>query len=605
MPRLSPDSDFVRGTANSSLDGSDVNNLTRVQHNVDAVNASNASTSGDSNAEQGRLPASTYADIETYKRSLEECYSETNGDRTSSGPLILRSAITSDAVPQRLDLNVAYEDTNQGMQQEGTGDHSINFVGDQERSVRRRTTSASTSSAVHRDNISSGLDLISNPSLGSASFRSPEEASLQHIPRSTSQLVRGTGVNIVGSSQRGPGFPFHANISRGSRLSFVEERLADIARHSSVGLASHGSQFQTSTNHNPPDSIGSNPESRVRSLRDPRLMRDARLNIALPPAAFAQPRSHLEDLELLTHSCSSNFSMSVWIFDVGDLLRSPLALGFIIEAFYWRSEEHNVDAVNASNASTLGDLKAEQGRLPASTYVNIETLDLNVAYEDTNQGIQQEGTGDHSITFVGDRERSARRGTTPASTSSAVHRDNISSGLDLISNPSLRRASFTSQEEASLQRHIPRSTSQLVPGTGVNVVGRGSRMSFIEERLAHIVRHSSVGLASLGSQLQTSTNHNPLDSIGGNLKSRVCSVRDPRLMRDAGRNVAFATRPTTAAFAQRRVNPTGLHPNILVGDVLMVSTVGGFGNGGVGSRCYGGEEEQLGAKNCRNKSASH
>ncbi|XP_057481129.1 uncharacterized protein LOC130768145 [Actinidia eriantha] len=286
MPRRSPDSDFVRGTANSSLDGSYVNNLTRVQHNVDAVNASNASTSRDSNAEQGRLLASTHVDIETYKRSLEECYSETNGNRTSSGPLILRSATTSDAVPQRLDLNVAYEDTNQGIQQEGTGDHSITFVGDQERSVRRRTTPASTSSAVHRDNISSGLDLISSPSLGSAPFTSPEEAS-------TSQLVRGTGVNIVGSSQRGPGFPFHANISRGSRLSFVEERLADIARHSSVGLPSHGSQLQTSTNHNRPDSIGSNLESRVRSLRDPRLMRDARRSFSLLPAAFAQPRRHL------------------------------------------------------------------------------------------------------------------------------------------------------------------------------------------------------------------------------------------------------------------------------------------------------------------------
>ena len=37
----------------------------------------------------------------------------------------------------------------------------------------------------------------------------------------------------------------------------------------------------------------------------------------------------------------------------------------------------------------------------------------------------------------------------------------------------------------------------------------------------------------------------------------------------------------------------------------MVSTVGGLGNGSADSRCYGGEEEQLGAKNCRNKSPSH
>lgn len=214
MPRRSPDSDFVRGTANSSLDGSYVNNLTRVQHNVDAVNASNASTSGDSNAEQGRLPASTYADTETYKRSLEECYSETNGNRTFSGPLILRSANTSDAVPQRLDLNVAYEDTNQGIQQEGTGDHSITFVGDRERSVRRRAAPASTSSAAHRDNISSGSDLISSPSFGSASFTSLEGARSQHIPRSTSLLVPGTSVNIVGR------YVFGNDVSRVFFLSF-------------------------------------------------------------------------------------------------------------------------------------------------------------------------------------------------------------------------------------------------------------------------------------------------------------------------------------------------------------------------------------------------
>ncbi|GFY86483.1 hypothetical protein Acr_05g0001220 [Actinidia rufa] len=192
-------SDFVRGTANSSCYRSHANNLDRVQHNADAVNTSNASTSGDSNVEQRQLPASSaYVNIETSKRSLEECYSEANGNTTSSGPLILRSVDTSDAVPQRLDLNVAYEDINEGIQQEGMRDNSITLVGDRERSLRRRTTTASTYSAAHHDNISSGSDLISSPSFGSASFTSPEGARSQHIPRSTSLLVPGTSVNVVG-----------------------------------------------------------------------------------------------------------------------------------------------------------------------------------------------------------------------------------------------------------------------------------------------------------------------------------------------------------------------------------------------------------------------
>ncbi|KAL6961475.1 hypothetical protein U1Q18_039244, partial [Sarracenia purpurea var. burkii] len=130
MPRRSRTSNFFSGTS-SSHHGSNVNNLGSVQQDVDSMDHdhhasigwtghSNSSVSfrneiavEELNAENGQLPAPV-ANIGTGQTSREEWHSEPNEDKTLTDEV----GTNSDAIPQKLDLNVALEDVNENISQE-------------------------------------------------------------------------------------------------------------------------------------------------------------------------------------------------------------------------------------------------------------------------------------------------------------------------------------------------------------------------------------------------------------------------------------------------------------------------------------------------------
>ncbi|KAL7231789.1 hypothetical protein ACSBR2_009924 [Camellia fascicularis] len=269
MQRRRSTSSFSPGISSFSH-GSNVNNLGLLPQNVDSMNASShdnhtsISWTGPSsssvishnqvalsNGEHEQLP-SPDARTGTRKRLLGESHSEPNG------PSILQSAI-SDAIPQKLDLNVAFEDSNGNIHREVGANSSL--AGNAEifeRNTRRRVTpaneqgfpSSSTSSLAHVNNTFQTLQPsyyngITSPSFSSASASSPVilargsdalrvEENSRYIPRSTpvqSMLAPGTWRNSPRnlSSQNGfsgaqlsapPHFRQH-NVTRGFQNGFT------------------------------------------------------------------------------------------------------------------------------------------------------------------------------------------------------------------------------------------------------------------------------------------------------------------------------------------------------------------------------------------------
>ncbi|CAL5366933.1 unnamed protein product [Camellia sinensis] len=334
MQRRRSTSSFSPGISSFSH-GSNVNNLGLFPQNVDSMNVSShdnhtsISWTGPSsssvishnqvalsNGEHEQLP-SPDARTGTRKRLLGESHSEPNG------PSMLQSAI-SDAIPQKLDLNVAFEDSDGNIHREVGANSSL--AGNAEifeRNTRRRVTpanergfpSSSTSSLAHVNNTFQTLQPsyyngITSPSSSSASASSPVilargsdalrvEENSRYIPRSTSvqsTLAPGTLRNSPRnlSSQNGfsgtqlsapPHFRQH-NVTRGFQNGFTAgihpsstpsgfphrnlaeeyvERLSSIVNHSTVRLASSVSEGQTT--NLPIPSVGGRLESGVGNVR--------------------------------------------------------------------------------------------------------------------------------------------------------------------------------------------------------------------------------------------------------------------------------------------------------------------------------------------------